>query len=90
MVIDDSAVRADRNIDACLLEVFVSGLADLDQGRSLASADSLGLTCDADGTAADSDLDKVRSALRQEQEAFLINNAELAAKIAGAVAKQKK
>ena len=74
MVIDDSAVGADRNIDAGLLKIFVSGLADLDQGCRLAAADSLGLACDADGSAADSDLDKVRSAFRQEQETFLIHN----------------
>ena len=69
VVVDDTAVGADGDVDAGLLEIFVAGLADLDQGGRLTAADALGLAGDADGAAADTDLDEVGAAVRQEAEA---------------------
>src|SRR5699024_618645 len=59
VVVDDAAVRADGDVDAGLLEVLVAGLGHLDDGGRLTAADALGLAGDADGAAADADLDKV-------------------------------
>ena len=66
VVVNDTAVRADRNIDAGLLEILVTGGCNLDQSRSLTAADALLLTGDADGAAADADLDEVRARLGEE------------------------
>ena len=74
VIVNDTAVRADRNIDACLLIVFVTCLADIDKSRSLTASDTLRLTGDADGAAADTDLDEICSCLCEEQEAFTVNN----------------
>ena len=74
VIVNDTAVRADRNVDACLLIVFVTCLADIDKSRSLTASDTLRLTGDADGAAADTDLDEICSCLCEEQEAFTINN----------------
>ena len=38
VVVDDTAVGADGDVDAGLLEIFVAGLADLDQGGRLTAA----------------------------------------------------
>ena len=70
----DTAVGADRNVHTCLLEVLISCLSDLDDCCSLASTDTLSLACDADGTAADTDLDEIGSCICKEKESFLIDN----------------
>ena len=74
VVVDDAAVGADGHIDAGLLEVLVTGCGNLDQSGSLAAADALGLTGDADGAAADADLDEVSASIGQEQEAVLVDD----------------
>ena len=68
----DTTVGADRNINTCLLEVFVSCLSYLDNGRSLSASDALLLSCDADGSAADTDLDEVGSAFCEEVESLSV------------------
>ena len=74
VVVDDAAVRADGDVDAGLLEVLVAGLGHLDDGGRLAAADALGLAGDADGAAADADLDKVGPGLGQEEEALPVHH----------------
>ena len=74
MIEHNTAVRTDGNINSGLFKIFITGLAYLDQRRRLTASDTLGLTGDTDGTASDSDLDKVRSAFRQIQEAFPVNH----------------
>ena len=75
VVMNDTAVRAKRNVISCLFEVLVTSLSYGEYGgRSLAAADTLLLTCDADGTAADTDLDEVCAAVSQEPEALSVNN----------------
>ena len=63
IVVNDTAVRAQRDINACLLEVLVTSLSYSENCGSLAAADTLLLTCDADGAAADTDLDEVCAAV---------------------------
>ena len=74
VVVNDTAVRADRNVDAGLLEILVTSGCNLDQSGSLTAADALLLTGDADRAAADADLDEVRAGLSEEAEAFTVNN----------------
>ena len=74
VVMDDAAVGADRNIDAGLFVVLVTGRTHIDESRGLAAADALGLTGDADGAAADADFDKVRAAVREEAETFFVDD----------------
>ena len=74
VVIDDAAVRADRHIDTGGAVIFIAGGADLDESRSLTAADSLCLAGNADGAAADTDLDEIRARLGEEQEAVAVND----------------
>ena len=74
VVVDDAAIGADGHVDAGLLEVLVAGAADVDERGGLAAADALGLAGDADGAAADTDLDEVRTAVCQEAEALGVDD----------------
>ena len=74
IVVDDAAVGADGNIDARFAEIFVARGGDLDESGRLTAADALGLARDADGTAADADLDKVCAALGEEAEAVAVDH----------------
>ena len=74
IIVNDTAVRADRNVDAGLFEILVTSGCNLDQSGSLTAADALLLTGDADGAAADADLDKVRAGLSEEAEALTVND----------------
>ena len=74
IIVNDTAVRANRNVDAGLLEILVTSGCNLDQSGSLTAADALLLTSDADGAAADADLDEVRAGLSEETEALTVNN----------------
>ena len=74
VVVDDAAVGTNRDVYAGLLEVLIAGAADVDQRGGLATADALGLTGDADGTAADTDLDEVGTAIGQEAEAVGVDD----------------
>ncbi len=65
---------ADWDVDAGLLVVLVAGLGDLNDRRSLTASDALRLAGDADGAAADADLDEVCAGLGQEQEALAVND----------------
>ena len=74
VVVDDAAVGANGHVDAGLLVVLVTSAADVDQRGGLATADALGLTGNADGTAADTDLDEVGTAVCQEAEALGVDD----------------
>ena len=74
IIVNDTAVRANRNINTCFLKVSVTLLTYLDKCCSLTSAYTLLLTGNADRAAADADLDEVCAAICEEAEAFLINN----------------
>ena len=74
VVVDDTAVRAHGHVDTGLLVVLVTGAADVDQRGGLAAADTLGLAGNADGTAADTDLDEVGAAIGQEAEALGVDD----------------
>lgn len=72
VVVNDAAVGAYRYVNACFLVVFISGLAYFDEGGSLAAADALCFTGDADGTAADAYLYEVSACFGQEEEAVAV------------------
>ena len=74
VVVYDTAIRANGHVNAGLFKVLISCLADLDQRSCLTAADALGLSGDADRAAADTDLDKVRTAISQEAEAIAVNH----------------
>ena len=74
IVVDDAAVGADGNIDARFAEIFVARGGDLDERGRLTAADALRFARDADGTAADADLDKVCAALGEEAEAVAVDH----------------
>ena len=74
IVVHYAAVRADGDVDARLFVVLVPCLCDLDERARLPSAYALLLAGDADGTAADAHLDKVRSALGEEEESVTIDD----------------
>ncbi len=74
VVVHEAAVRADRDVDARLLEILIALAADIDERRRLAAADALRLARDADGAAADADFDEVRTRLREEAEALGIDD----------------
>ena len=70
----DTAVRADRNVNAGRLEILIAGLRDLDHSCRLASADALRLTRNAYGSSADTDLYKISSGLCKEHKAFPVDD----------------
>ena len=74
VVIDDAAVGAHGHVDAGLLVVLVASTADVDQRGGLATADTLGLAGNADGATADTDLDEVGTAVRQEAKALGVDD----------------
>ena len=64
---DNAAVGANGNVNTGLGKIRIPGGSYFNQRRSLSAADAFGLPGDADGAAADADLDKVRSGFGQEQ-----------------------
>ena len=74
VVVDDTAVGAHGHVDASLLVVLVASAADVNQRGGLATTDTLGLAGNADGTAADTDLDEVGTAVGQEAEALGVDD----------------
>ena len=74
MVVDDTAIGTDWHIDAGLFEVFVTRRRDLNDRRCLSASDSLLLSRDTDGAAADADFDEVRADFGQIAKAFAVND----------------
>ena len=74
VVLNDTAVRADWNVDTGFFEVFVTSSSNFNYGSSLAAADTFLFAGDADRTAADTDFDEVSACFSQEAEAFCVNN----------------
>ena len=73
VVIYDTAVRADRNINTGFFEVFVTSSSNFNQSSCLATADTFLFTSDADRTAADTNFNEVSASFCQEAEAFTVN-----------------
>ncbi len=63
VIVYNTAIRADRDILAGLLEPLIARLCNLDHRSSLTPANSFCLTSDADRTTTDADLDEVGTAL---------------------------
>ena len=74
VVLDDAAVGTDGHVHAGLFKVLVPLGSHVDDGGGLAAADALGLAGDADGAAADADLDEVGARVRQEAEALAVHH----------------
>ena len=74
IVIDNPAVRADWHIDSCFFKVFITGFGYFDDSRCLTAANPLLFTGNADGAAANTNLDEIGTRFSQEAEPFLINN----------------
>ena len=74
IVLHDAAVGADGHIDAGLLKILIPLGGHVDDCGGLTAADALGLTGDADGTAADADLHEVGSGISQEAEALAVHH----------------
>ena len=74
MVVNDTAVGANGNINSLFFKVFVTGFTNLDKGGSLTAADTLGFAGNTDGATADTNLYKVGAAIGKKTEAFSVNN----------------
>ena len=74
VVVNDTAVGADGDIDACCSVVFISCLCYFDNCGSLTTADTFLFSCDTDGAAADTNFNEVRATFSQETEAFCVYN----------------
>ena len=74
VVVNDTAVGADGDVDAGLFVIFVAGFGHIDDSGSLSAADTFLLTGDTDGAAADADFDEVCASFSQEAEAFAVND----------------
>ena len=72
VVVNDTAVGAYGDIDSGLIKILVSCLAYVDKRGSLSSAYALCLSGNADRAAADSDFNKVRTALGKESESVRV------------------
>lgn len=74
VVINDTAIRTNRNINTGFFEIFVSSFSDFDNSGSLSATDPLLFTGDTDGTAADTDFDEVCTGFGKETETFTVND----------------
>ena len=74
IVVHDTTVGAERNVHASFFEIFVAGFGDFDNGGRLAAADAFLFTGDADGAAADADLDEVCACFGEIAEAVGVND----------------
>ena len=71
---NNTAIRAYRNVDTSSLIVFITSCTYINQSSSLSTANTLGLTSDADRAAANTYLDKVSASLGQEHKALTVYN----------------
>ena len=74
VIIDDTAVRANRHVDSGFSEISIAGPGNLEHSRGLATADAFLFTGDADRTAADTDFDKIGTRLDQVAKAFFVDD----------------
>ena len=74
VVLHNAAVGADGDIYARLGIILVTRPRHVDHGGGLSTANALCLAGDADGAAANADLDEIRSGLGQEAEALAIDD----------------
>ena len=74
VIVDDTAIGANRNIHASFTIVFITGLANFNQGRRLTTTDTFRFAGNADGAAADTDFDEISTAIGKEIKAFPIDD----------------
>ena len=68
------AVRANRNINAGLLEIFVARVANVDNRRRLPAPNSLRLARDTNRAAANPNLHEIRARFRQKIKSVRVDN----------------
>ena len=74
IIMDNTTVRTNRNIDTGFFVILISGFCNFNQGGCLPTSDSFLLSCDADRTAADSDFYEICTSLCQKTEAIAIHH----------------
>ena len=74
VVMNDTTVRTERNVDTSLFKILVSFLCKFYYSGSLATADTLCFTGYADGSSADTDLYEVCTSVSKESECFAVND----------------
>ena len=68
IIMDNTAIRTNWNIDTCFFVILISGLCNFNQGCCLSTSDSLLFSCDTDRTTANSNFYKICTSLCQETE----------------------
>ena len=74
MVVNNTTVRANRNINSGLFKIFVTGGTNLNKSGCLTASDTLGFTGNANRATADTNLNKVSTCLCMEEVAIPIDN----------------
>lgn len=74
VVVYQTTVATDGDIDTRLLEVLVTSLSYIDDRSSLTTTDPLLLTSDTDGATTDTDLDEVCTSLSEVAEALFVDD----------------
>ena len=74
MIVNDTAVRTNRNVNSRFFVIFISRLGNFDNRRCLTSADSFRFAGYTNRTTADTYLDEIRARFGKEQKSVLIDN----------------
>ena len=74
VVVHNTTVRTNRNVNTCFLVILISSLGHFNSCSCLSTANSLLLTSNTDGATANSHLHKVSSIFCQEHKALSVNN----------------
>ena len=74
IVVYNAAIRANRDINAGFLEVFITRCCNFNDRGSLSTTNALLLTGDTNRAAADTDFDKVCTCFGEEAEPFTVND----------------
>jgi len=64
VIVHNTAVGTNRNIDSRFFKVIIAGFCDLNKRRRLPPSYTLRFAGNTDGTTADTDLDKIGSCVR--------------------------
>ncbi len=74
IIVNDTAIRADRNINAGSLVILIPGFGNFDECGCLTTANTFLFAGDADGTATDAHFYKIGPCFGQKEETFSIDH----------------
>ena len=74
IVVNNSAVRTDRNINTGFCVVFITGFCNFNGSSSLSASNTFLFTGDTDRTAANTNLNKVSTVFCKEHKSVAVNN----------------